>query len=92
MLESTLQKQVIKYLSSNNIYYENNHGSSWGGKGRPDLTVCLEGKWISLELKVGNNQPSPAQIIHKNRIEKSGGKWYSPRSLEEVKRIVEENR
>lgn len=90
MTESNFQKKVIKYLKDNNIYYENNHAGGMGGKGRPDLTVCVKGKWLSLELKVSDNQPSSAQLIQKARIEASGGLWYAPRSMVEVIKIIEE--
>ncbi|HSH36070.1 hypothetical protein [Schnuerera sp.] len=41
-------------------------------------------------MKVGDNQMSPAQRIHKKRIEKSKGLHFVPRSLNEFIETVEE--
>ena len=69
----------------------NVHGSGWGGKGTPDLITCVNGKFVSFELKVGDNQMSPAQRIHKRRIERSpsNGLHFTPRTLDEFVEIVE---
>lgn len=76
-------------MKQEDIYYINVHGSGWGGKGTPDLIVCANGKFVAFELKVGDNQLSPAQRIHKKRIKRSGGLHYVPRTLDEFKTILE---
>ena len=76
-------------MKDNDIYYINIHGSGWGGKGTPDIIACINGKFVAFELKVGDNQMSPAQRIHKKRIEKSKGLHFVPRTLNEFMKIVE---
>jgi hypothetical protein len=38
---------------------------------------------VAFELKVGDNQLEPAQVLHKKRIEANGGLHFEIRTLEE---------
>ena len=87
--ESNLQAKCIKYLKSKGIYHLNLYGDGFSGKGKPDLLVCIGGKFVAFELKVGLNDMQDDQKIHKLRIERSGGLHYSPYTLDEFKKIVE---
>ena len=87
--EKKLQDKAIEYLESKDIYYLNKYGDGRSGKGAPDLYVCIKGRFVVFELKVGDNDMQDAQIIHKRRIERSGGLHFSPYTLEEFIRIVE---
>lgn len=89
MRESQLQKQIIDYCKRNKIYCVNIFGSGMTGKGTPDLLLCVNGRFVGLELKVGNNNPQPDQIIHGKRIVQSGGIWEIPRTLEQAVAIIE---
>ena len=88
MRESALQKKCINHLKTLGIYYTNNHGDSWGSRGTPDITACINGRYVAFELKVGNNQLEPAQLLHKKRIEANGGLHFEIRTLEEFTSIV----
>lgn len=87
--EKKLQDKAIRYLKGRGIYYLNLYGDGRSGKGKPDLIVCLGGRFVAFELKVGFNDMQSDQIIHKIRIERSGGLHFSPYSLEEFIKIVE---
>lgn len=88
MKESRLQQKCINYLKDQNIYYINIHGGGWGAKGAPDLITCINGKFVSFELKVGKNDMLPSQMIHKKRIEVNGGLHYCPRTVKDFIEIV----
>jgi Holliday junction resolvase len=88
--ESQLQSNCIKYLKEKDIYHVNVHGSGWTGKGTPDLLICHKGKFVAVELKVGNNDLQADQIVRRNRILKSGGQYCCPKSLEEFIKFMEE--
>lgn len=90
--EKKLQDKAIKYLKSKGIYHINQFGNGWSAKGAPDLIVCINGRFVAFELKVGANDLQEDQKIHKLRIERSGGLHYSPYSLEEFINIVEDLR
>lgn len=87
--EKKLQDKAIKYLKDKGIYHINQFGNGWSAKGAPDLIVCIKGRFVAFELKVGSNDMQADQRIHKLRIERSGGLHYSPYSLEEFIKIVE---
>lgn len=88
--EKKLQDKVVRYLRDRGIYYLNLYGDGRSGKGKPDIIACIKGKFVALELKVGANDMQADQVIHKRRIEKSGGLHYTPYSLDEVIKIVED--
>ena len=90
--EKKLQDKAIEYLKKNKIYHINQFGNGWSAKGAPDLTACINGKFVAFELKVGENDLQDDQKIHRNRIRRSGGLHYSPYTLEEFIKIVEELR
>ena len=88
--ETKLQDKAIEYLKSKRIYHINKYGDGRTAKGAPDLIVCINGRFVAFELKVGSNDMQDDQKIHKRRIEKSGGLHYSPYTLEEFITIVED--
>lgn len=88
--EKKLQDKAIRYLKYKGIYHINQFGNGWSAKGAPDLIVCIKGRFVAFELKVGSNDMQADQRIHKLRIERSGGLHYSPYSLEEFIKIVED--
>ena len=88
--ETKLQGDCIKYLKKKRIYYINKYGDGRSAKGAPDLIVCINGRFVCFELKVGSNDMQDDQKIHKLRIERSGGLHYSPYTLSEFKSIVED--
>lgn len=90
--EKRLQDQCIEYLKKNGIYYINKFGDGRSSKGCPDLIICLNGLFVACELKVGSNGLQEDQKIHKLRIERSGGLHFSPYTLEEFIKIVEDFR
>lgn len=87
--EKKLQDKAIAYLKENKIYYINQFGDGFTGKGKPDLITCINGKFVAFELKVGKNDLQDDQVIHKRRIEKSKGLHFSPYTIGEFIEIVE---
>lgn len=87
--ESNLQDKCIAYLKEKGIYFINKYGDGRTAKGAPDLITCINGRFVTFELKVGTNGLEDAQKIHKLRIERSGGTHYTPYTLEEFKEIIE---
>ena len=88
--EKKLQDKAIAYLQNRGIYYLNLFGDGMSGKGKPDIIVCLNGKFVAFELKVGENDLQDDQKIHRIRIRRSNGLHFSPYTLSEFITIVEE--
>lgn len=87
--EKKLQDKAIRYCKERGIYYLNLYGDGMSGKGKPDMIVCLHGFFIAFEFKHGANDLQDDQVIHKIRIERSGGLHFSPYTMEEFIRIME---
>ena len=87
--EKNLQDDCIKYLKKHGIYHINQFGNGWAARGAPDLTVCLNGRFVAFELKVGANDMQDDQKLHKIRIERSGGLHFAPYTLTEFIDIIE---
>lgn len=92
MKESRLQKLILDYCKAQKIYTINIYGGGRCGKGTPDIILCLDGLFVAMECKVGNNSLQDDQVIHSVRIKASGGKWYCIRSLEEAIDTIEKLR
>lgn len=88
--EKKLQDKAIRYLRERGIYYLNLFGDGMTGKGKPDLIVCINGKFVAFELKVGENDLQDDQKIHRIRIKRSRGLHYAPYTVEEFIDIVED--
>ena len=92
MLESDLQDKCISHAKNMGVYTIRIQPDGFGLKGIPDLIMCIDGKFVGVELKVGNNTKSPAQRIQAKRIQKAGGLVYEVRTLNEFKKLIKENR
>ena len=88
--EKKLQDKAIRYLRERGIYYLNLFGDGMTGKGKPDLIVGINGKFVAFELKVGENDLQDDQKIHRIRIKRSRGLHYAPYTIEEFINIVED--
>lgn len=74
MKEKTLENKIKKHLSANNHYFVKYHGGYFTKAGVPDLLICLNGKFVALEIKrPQGGVVSELQKIHINMINKSGG-------------------
>jgi len=92
LTETQFKNQVQKYLNSINAYHVKQHGNRFTKSGVPDILVCLKGKFIGLELKVGKNKPSQLQLYNIDQIQKAGGVGMVlyPEGFEMLKILCEE--
>ena len=49
--EKNLEKKIKDFLKENNIYHFKTKGGIYGTIGLPDLIICINGKFVGLELK-----------------------------------------
>ena len=88
--EQQIQSAIIKYLESLGAYVVKvitaNHS------GVPDINACLQGKWISVEVKRPGFSPEPLQLFHLQMIQRAGGLATWASSLEQVKDFLAQNR
>jgi len=88
MLESKIQKQIVKELESNGAYVVKVISAT--RKGVPDILACYKGLFIGLEVKRPEkvDNVSALQRYNLDAITKSGGKSYVVFSTDCVKNLI----
>ena len=104
--EKSFEKRVEKYVMSMGIYQAGTPKQKidkkpigwftkiWGGgfqkSGIPDLLLCVNGIFISCELKASNGKPSILQEINTQRINETNGIGIIlyPEGFESFKKII----
>lgn len=71
--EGKVKSQVKAILKELDIYWFCPRGTVMGRSGIPDFICCIEGAFVSIETKAGNNKPTALQNVEMNRIKKAGG-------------------
>ena len=89
--EKDIELEIRKHLERNlGAYVIKQHGSAFTKPGIPDLTLCLNGWFIGIEVKNEKGIVSSVQKVHIKNIKKAGGIAFVARSLEEVIDKLEE--
>lgn len=86
--ETRLKNKVLKYIKHNYhafVYKPNDRFTS----GIPDIIMCVDSKFVAIELKVGNNQPTALQEYMLRKIRLAGGYTSVCRSVDDVKIFLE---
>lgn len=71
--ETPLQERIQALIRRKGGYVIKQHGDMISEPGIPDLLACYQGIFLGIEVKIGNNTPSPQQGIHCRNIWKAGG-------------------
>ena len=87
MKESEIQKKIIQYLNTIGAYTIKT--ISTNRNGCPDIICCLKGRYVALEVKAEKGTVSQLQEHNIKLIKKSGGVAAVVRSVEDVKKILE---
>lgn len=85
MSEKRIEKSIQGYLDSLGAYHIKNHGSIYSRAGTPDITACLNGRFIGIEVKQPGGRVSALQAAHIELIRKAGGVAFVSYSLQETK-------
>lgn len=94
MLERDLQNKCLEYCRSlkkqgKPIVAIKQHGSAFSSRGVPDILLCIKGAFVAVELKVGDNRPTPLQAEYMERIKKAGGMAMVITTYEDFVRVVD---
>lgn len=87
--ETSLQERMQKRIEARGGYVNKNHGSMISKPGIADLTFCYKGLYVALEVKVDDNEPSPAQGIHARKVNKAMGISAAVWTMEELNTILD---
>ncbi len=91
MNEAALIQKIRKYLATvPECFFWKEHGGQYGTAGIPDIIVCLKGRFIALEAKVGRNKPTKLQAATIEQIRRAGGTAVVVRSVEDLQAVIAE--
>lgn len=60
-----------------------------GLKGEPDISGCLDGRWVGIEVKTATGKQSPDQVKFQKAIEPRGGIYIVARSPDDAVEQIE---
>ncbi len=90
--EKNFENKVKRWLKSKNIYHFKYFGNAFSTAGVLDLTLCVNGRYVGVELKAEKGKTSPLQDAHIQQIKDSGGIAIvlKPSGFEDFKKLIEE--
>ena len=71
--EAKVKAKVKKILDGINAYHFSPMTGGYGRSGVPDIIVCYKGKFLAIECKAGDNQPTALQQLNLSQIKQNGG-------------------
>jgi Holliday junction resolvase len=71
--EAKVKLKIHAALKAQGAYAVNYIGGLHANNGTPDILACLNGRFIGIEAKAGNNKPTDLQIQNLRRIDIAGG-------------------
>lgn len=71
--ESKVKKKVTTILKSIGAYYFYPVTGGFGRSGVPDIVCCLNGNFIGIECKAGDNKATALQLKNIEEIQEAGG-------------------
>ncbi len=71
--EKNFENKVKKWLKAKGIYYFKYFGNAYSTAGILDLTLCVNGKFVGVELKAEKGKTSSLQDYNIKKIQESGG-------------------
>jgi Holliday junction resolvase len=71
--ESKVKKKVTTILDQLGAYYFYPVTGGYGRSGVPDIVCCLNGNFIGIECKAGDNKPTALQNKNLEEIQAAGG-------------------
>ena len=88
--ERKVKERIKHLLKENNVYYAMPIGTGYGNSGVPDFLCCINGQFLAIEAKAGNNKPTALQVQNLLKIKASGGiAMVVNEDLDDLKAIIE---
>ena len=89
--EADIVRAILRYLKTvPNCFCWKEHGGMYGTAGIPNVIACIGGRFFVFEVKTEKGKATALQESALRKIQKCGGNAAIVRSVEEVKRMLEE--
>ena len=71
--EKIYENKIRKYLEERDAWILKTWSNGIQRQGVPDLLVCINGKFLGIEVKADDGKPSQLQLHNISQIRKAGG-------------------
>jgi RecB family endonuclease NucS len=85
-IEKHIENQIKRYLDQLGVWYMKVHGSMYQKAGVPDILVCLDGRFVGIEVKRPGGVVSSLQKFNIDDIHRSGGAAFVAYSVDDVRK------
>ena len=72
--EKNFEKRIKAAVTERGGWWCKYHGDAFSTAGVPDLLCCVDGRFVGIEVKDDDGEPSELQIWTIKQIRKAGGK------------------
>lgn len=87
--EKSIERAILNWLNSlDNCFAYSRHGDQFSIKGNPDITGCLAGRHIEIEVKLPGKKPTKIQFAVMEKWERAGAIVGWATSLSEAQDII----
>jgi len=92
--EGRVKDSVQKLLKELEVYYFTPVTGGYGRSGVPDLVCCVDGMFLAIECKAGDNKPTPLQYREMDliRVAKGVAMVVRENNVEEVRLVIRQMR
>ena len=89
MLEKNIVAAIMRYLKTvPECFTWKTHGGMYGTAGMPDIIICLNGRFVAMEVKTPTGRLTKLQESTLRKINDAKGYAYKVTSLQEAKEII----
>ncbi len=85
---TALKKSIRQYLDWHGTYIIDQMGGLGQRRGLADLTICLRGRFVCIEVKTGDAVLSTDQVKEKGRAVEAGALFIEARSVDQVEDVL----
>ncbi len=72
--EKKVKNKCVTLIKAYGVYYFFPSMNGFGRSGVPDIICCVNGKFLGVECKAGDNRPTGLQLLEMCKIRDAGGK------------------
>lgn len=71
--EKGVENSIKEWLTSIGAYWVKHFANQFTRTGVPDLLCCVNGRFVGIEVKDPDGEPTPLQLFNLKQIKKAGG-------------------
>ena len=89
--EKNFENRIKKYLDKKGCWFVKFFANAYTSSGIPDILVCVNGRFVGIEVKQETGKPSLLQKVHLKRLGEAGGIGVLayPSGYEDLKKLID---